>query len=560
MDAAVRVAKPPTVRVGARYRPERVKPFYDAVIIGSGSGGLSAASTLAKMGKSVLVLEQHYTIGGGAHAYQRGGYKWDIGLHFINDMTTPGTPSVTIGDYVSGGRMRWAPMSNEFVYTIGQSTYHIPFLAGERTKAWFAEAFPDEAENFERFLADFKKLARGMRASMALQNLAGPGLVGHGLRKLAHAMAPKGAIRPVEEQLAEYFDDKNLIACISSMWVAFGVPPRELPFFAVSALTVIDNNLCYPDGGAEMIGKAMQGEIEAHGGEVFAYAPVKEILVERGRAVGVLMEDGREVRANAVVSNAGARNTFGKLLPKGNRHRKYYEKQMKAVKPSLAYLNLFVGIDEDAETLGLTPGEHIVDGALDLNGALAAFEIDMEGAPIPNVFFAFPSMKDPGFRKAYPGKTTATMIAYVDNHESFDKWAASEWGQRGAEYDALKEMLAQKLLAILYAKFPQLEGKVDFYELSTPLSTRHFLKAPMGEALGAAFNTDRFGAANWLSRKTKIRGLYLTGQDVLAMGFSPGLMSGVLTAGAVLGWRDKRRLFRAIKADAQSRRQSAGRI
>jgi len=249
-----------------------------------------------------------------------------------------------------------------------------------------------------------------------------------------------------------------------------------------------------------------------------------------------------------VISNAGARNTFEHLLPVGTRHRASYVKKLKDVKPSLAHLNLFVGIDADAETLGLTEGEHIVDGALDLNEALAAFGADMEGAPIPNVFFAFPSMKDPSFRKAYPGKTTATMIAYVDNHESFDKWAGSEWGQRGEDYDALKEVLSQKLLAVLYSKFPQLEGRVDFYELSTPLSTRHFFNAPMGEALGAGFNSERFGQANWLSRKTKVRGLYMAGQDTLAMGFSPALMSGVLAAGAVLGWGDKRRLFRKVKA------------
>lgn len=539
--------KPPKVRIGARYRNGRAKPFYDAVVIGSGPGGLAAASVLSKMGKSVVVLEQHYTIGGGSHAYQRAGYKWDIGLHFINDMMTPGTPATAVGNYVSGGRMRWTKMSNEFVYTIGQSTYRIPFLSGEKTRAWFQETFPDEAENFDVFLADFKRLARGIGPSMGLATLAPSGIFGDAMRGLARRLVPAGASQPVEDQLAEYFDDKNLIACIASMWVAFGVPPRELPFFAVAALSVIDNQLCYPDGGGEMIGQAMLDEIEAHGGDVFAYARVKRVIVKNGRARGVEMEDGSEILAKALISNAGARNTFEHLLPAGTRHRAGYLKKLEGVKPSLAHLNLFVGINADADELGLSEGEHIVDGGLDLNAALAAFGEDMESAPIPNVFFAFPSMKDPSFRKAYPGKTTATMIAYIDNHASFDKWVGTGWGQRGEEYDALKEVLSQKLLGVLYSKFPQLEGRVDFYELSTPLSTRHFFNAPMGEALGAAFNSERFAGANWLSRKTKIKGLYMAGQDTLAMGFSPALMSGVLAAGAVLGWRNKRRLYRAIR-------------
>ncbi len=540
------------MRIGSRYRAGRAAGPYDAIIIGSGPGGLAAASSLSKMGKRVVVLEQHYTIGGGAHAYARGGYKWDIGLHFINDMMTPGTPMAVIGDFVSGGRMRWSPMSNEFVYSIGQSTYRIPFLSGEKTKAWFQTTFPDEAENFERFLTDFKKLARGMGPSMGLATFAPAGAAGDMMRGLARRLVPDGAARAVEEQLGEYFTDKNLIACISSMWVAFGVPPRELPFFAVAALSVIDNQLCYPDGGGEMIGRALVDEIEHYGGEVFAYAPVDEILLRGKRAIGVRMEDGSEIMAKAVISNAGAANTFGQLLPEDAPSKAYYKKQLKDVKPSLAHLNLFVGIDADAETLGLTDGEHIVDGALDLNEALAAFGEDMENAPIPNVFFAFPSMKDPSFRKHYPGKTTATMIAYIDNHDGFQKWAGSDWGQRGADYDALKEVLSQKLLAVLIGKFPQLEGHIDFYELSTPLSTRHFFRAPRGEALGAGFNVSRFGKANWLSRKTRIKGLYMTGQDTLAMGFTPALMSGVLAAGAVLGWRDKRRLMKAVKAVAQN--------
>jgi len=489
------MTKPPKVRIGARYRAGRAQEAYDAIIIGSGPGGLAAASSLAKMGKRVIVLEQHYTIGGGSHAYARAGYKWDIGLHFINDMITPGSPMAVIGDFVSGGRMRWTPMSNEFVYSVGQSTYRIPFLSGEKTKAWFQATFPDEADNFERFLVDFKKLARGMGPSMGLSTLAPAGEAGRILRALARRLVPDGAARPVEEQLAEYFTDKNLIACISSMWVAFGVPPRDLPFFAVAALSVIDNQLCYPDGGGEMIGRALVDEIESHGGEVFAYAPVDEIMLDGRRAVGVRMEDGSEIRARAIISNAGARNTFERLLPPDAPHKAYYSNQLEAVIPSLAHLNLFVGIDADADTLGLTDGEHIVDGGLDLNEAFAAFGADMKNAPIPNVFFAFPSMKDPTFRQHYPGKTTATMIAYIDNHDVFQEWAGTDWGQRGADYEALKAHLAQKLLAVLIGKFPQLEGHIDFYELSTPLSTQHFFRAPTGEALGAGFNTSRFGGA-----------------------------------------------------------------
>ena len=263
------------------------------------------------------------------------------------------------------------------------------------------------------------------------------------------------------------------------------------------------------------------------------------------------MADGSEVRSRSVISNAGARNTFDRLLPTSLSQKLGYADRMKAVRPSMAHLNLFGGINARAEELGIPPGEHIVDGSIDLDAALQAFGRDMETAVIPNVFFAFPSLKDPSFQRDYPNKTTVSMIAFVENHQGFDDWKDGAWGQRGADYKALKDRLSDKLLGVLYASYPQLRGRVDFHEVSTPLSTRHFLNAPDGEALGAAFNIDRFATANWLSRKTKVPGLYLTGQDTLAMGFTPSLMSGVLTAAAVLNWRDKYRLFGILKAGMQ---------
>ncbi|MEM7663928.1 MAG: NAD(P)/FAD-dependent oxidoreductase [Pseudomonadota bacterium] len=547
-DTSTRPTRPPKVRIGDRYRPGRLKAFYDAIIIGSGPGGLAAASTLAKVRQAVLVLEQHYTIGGGAHTYARAGFVWDIGIHFSNDMITPGSPAKAVADFVGGGRMQWAEMSNEFVYRIGQTTYRMPVLCGEQTHDWFKETFPDEAENFDRFVADYKRLARGMGLPMALQQSAPAGRLGAPFRGLARRLTPKEAIRPAAKQLRTYFKDENLIACITSLWIAFGVPPKDLPFFSVCGLSVGKNQLNYPDGGGAMIGRSLKEEIEAHGGEVYAYAKVEKILVDRGRAVGVRMADGSEVRSRSVISNAGARNTFDYLLPTSLSRKLGYTDWMTTVRPSMAHLNLFAGVNASAEDLGIPEGEHIVDGSLDLDEALQAFGRDMETAVIPNVFFAFPSMKDPSFRRDYPDKTTVSMIAFIENHHGFDDWKDGAWGQRGAEYQALKNRLSDKLLEVLYASYPQLRGRVDFHELSTPLSTRHFLNAPDGEALGAAFNIDRFGAANWLSRKTKIPGLYLTGQDTLAMGFTPSLMSGVLTAAAVLNWRDKYRLFRTLKA------------
>ena len=77
------VMKPSTRRIGDRYRPNRLASDYDAIVIGSGMGGLTTAALLSELGKRVCVLEQHYTAGGYTHSYERNGYEWDVGVHYI---------------------------------------------------------------------------------------------------------------------------------------------------------------------------------------------------------------------------------------------------------------------------------------------------------------------------------------------------------------------------------------------------------------------------------------------------------------------------------------------
>ena len=103
-----------SVRTGRRYRPGRLAGPYDALVVGSGIGGLTAAACLAKMGRKVCVLEQHYTAGGFTHAYEREGYDWDVGVHYIGDMGSPRTLGRRLFDHVTDGELEWAPMDDHF--------------------------------------------------------------------------------------------------------------------------------------------------------------------------------------------------------------------------------------------------------------------------------------------------------------------------------------------------------------------------------------------------------------------------------------------------------------
>ena len=92
-------------RTGKRYRPGRAASDYNVIVIGSGIGGLCNAALLTKLGRKVCVLEQHYTAGGFTHSYEREGYEWDVGLHYIGEVHKPWAPLRKMFDVISDGKI-----------------------------------------------------------------------------------------------------------------------------------------------------------------------------------------------------------------------------------------------------------------------------------------------------------------------------------------------------------------------------------------------------------------------------------------------------------------------
>jgi phytoene dehydrogenase-like protein len=97
----------------------------------------------------------------------------------------------------------------------------------------------------------------------------------------------------------------------------------------------------------------------------------------------------------------------------------------------------------------------------------------------------------------------------------------------------------------LYDKLPHLQGKVDYYEISTPLSTDWFSGYRHGELYGLAHTAERL-QQKWLGPRTRIPGLWLTGQDVLTCGVTGAMMSGMLTTMAMVGMRKMTPLMKRI--------------
>ena len=528
--------QPSTIRVGRRYRANRLDPPYDVLVVGSGIGGLTAAACLSRMGKKVCVLEQHYTAGGFTHSYDRNGYEWDVGVHYIGDVGSSRTLARKLFDYVTDGELKWAPMDDHFDRIfLGDESYDL--VAGKQAyRDALVAAFPGEEAAIDRYLARLRVAREAVRLNVLAKVLPAP--AARLLQKWKKRKLPAWVNTTTREVLEEVTGNQKLIAVLTGQWGDNGLPPARSSFLihAMIAQHYMHGGY-YPVGGASRMAETIIPGIQRAGGEVFTYASVEEIRVSDKGAEGVRMADGHEIRAPVVISDAGVYNTFERLLAEDVPARSRYLERMTRVRPSMASICLYVGLRHSAEALGLPktnfwiyPSEH--------------YERDLEvleqgpGAPLPLIYISFPSAKDPSFESRYPGRATIEIVA-PGPMEWFEVWRDTTWGKRGDDYEALKDRLSRQLLQALYDKLPQLEGKVDYHELSTPLSTDWFCRYTRGEIYGLDHDPKRF-EQDWLKPKTEIPGLYLTGQDIVSCGVTGAMVGGLLTAVKVGGFKGLR--------------------
>jgi len=534
--------KPSTLRIGYRYRPNRLAPAYDALVIGSGMGGLTTAALLSDLGWKVAVLEQHYTAGGYTHSYERGGYEWDVGVHYIGDVGAP-TRTRRLFDYLSDGRLEWAPMDAEYDrFYIGDKVFTA--RAGKREfRDNLVRQFPAEEAAIDRYLALLAE-AGGAGSTLVMERVLEPWQ-----RTLATPYlkwkTPDFLFRNTWDVLSELTDDADLVATLCGQWGDMGLPPKQSAFLvhAMIARHYLHGGF-YPVGGAWRIADTILPKIRAAGGEVFTYARVARIVVEDGRVRGVEMADGHRIDCACVVSSAGIDNTFRGLLPDRAVHDFGYDGLLPTVRPSLAHLGVYIGLRHDAGELGLPRTNFWIYRSNDYDGDVERFLAGGPEAPFPVVYISFPSAKDPSWPQRHPGTATIEIVAPAP-YEWFERWRGTTWGQRGEDYERFKAELGERLMRHLYDKLPQLEGKVDYYEVSTPLTTEWFGAYRRGELYGLDHTPGRM-QQKWLGPRTKIPGLWLTGQDTLTCGVTGAMMAGLLTTTAMVGLRKSGPLMKRI--------------
>jgi all-trans-retinol 13,14-reductase len=496
------------VHVGHSFKQRKPQGEFDIIVIGSGIGGLVTAAALAKYGqKRVLVLERHYRIGGYTHVFTRPGYEWDVGVHYVGSVGQGGMLQ-PLFDRLTDGALKFAPLPDAYdAIELGGRRYEL--VAGAaRFVEKLASYFPSERAAIETYVKRVQLTAR--RRQLAFSASAG---------------VPAKEVETTRAVLETITKNEELIAVLTGQYGDYGLPPRRSSF-AMHA-TVVEHYLegaFYPVGGSSQFARTLAPAIERAGGHLAHSVEVASVLLEEGRAVGVTLSSGEAIRAPLVISDAGLANTYRRLVPGAS-------SEFAAAPPSSAYLCLYLGFKHTDAELGLTgtnlwvyPDEHHDEN-------VERFAADPK-APLPMLYFSFPSAKDPDFQRRHPGRATVEVITMA-RWEWFSKWEGTAWQKRGAEYEALKNSFKQRMLDAVYRRLPQLKGKVDHAELSTPLTTAHFAGHPRGEIYGLDASPERMALP--VRARTRVPGLFLTGADVATCGVGGAAYGGVLCAAAIIG-------------------------
>jgi phytoene dehydrogenase-like protein len=528
---------------------------WDAVVIGSGLGGLACGAYLCASGKRTLVLEAHYVAGGNSQVFRRHSkersYEFDVGVHYIGDCGPEGNIPTILRGVGLAERVVFRPMDPDGYSTLvfPELTFRVP-VGWDRYRERLLQTFPKEASAVGAVVDVMRTVSReGGRfqdREFAPEDLA--------------TEAPnfmKWGLKPVTELFREFGLSRQAGAVLLGEQGDYATPPWRTPVVMQSGLT--DHYMrgaFYPQGGGQVIAGRLVEAIRAYGGEVRTRAPVERVRIKRGRVEGVTLEKGGEIDTPVVISNADLKRTVQNLV--GEKHFSHdVVERVRAFRMAFPLFAVYLGLDVDLSKQGVRNTNYWVWGTDDIEAVYR----QLEDGKLPDeevAFITIATLKDPESSNIAPSGHSNLQIMTMAPRD-YDVWGVEKGPMEGGSYHRdpnyrqKKHELAERMIGVAERMFPGIREHIDWKESATPVTQERFARSTGGTSYGIEMATDQIGPLR-MGPQTEIPGLFLCGASTPSgHGISGVMRGGVIAAGAVIE-TDLLRLVRSgeVLGDRQS--------
>lgn len=517
--------------------PQAPHENWDAIVIGSGLGGLCCAAYLCASGRRTLVLEGHYVAGGNSQAFRRvlhgRQYEFDVGVHYIGECGPDGSISHLLHGLGLAERVVFRPLDPDGYSTLlfPGRRFRVP-ASWDRYRARLLESFPGESQPLGRVVDVLREVSAQARRFQRHEISAAQ------LGEEAPAFVRWG-LRPVTELFAHFGISEAAGAVLLGEQGDYAVRPSRTPTALAAGLT--DHYMrgaFYPEGGGQALAGRLVEAIRAWGGEVRTRTPVARVRLEKGRVAGVQLETtGACIDAPIVVSNADLKRTLQQLVGEAHFSPETVQK-IRAFRMALPLFAVYAGLDLPPEALGAANTNYWLWGTTDIEHIYE----QLENGEMPEENLAYitvTSLRDPHSAQIAPAGHTNLQIMTLLPHD-YGLWnvqrGPAEGGRyhRDPEYRRRKGALLEHLLETAEQVLPGLREHVDWKEAATPVTQERFTHSTGGTSYGIEFATDQMGPMR-VGPETEVPGLFLCGASTPSgHGVANVMWSGLLAACAAL--------------------------
>lgn len=480
-----------------------------SIVIGSGIGGLSVAGLLARYGKKVIVCESHSIAGGAVHSFSREGFHFDSGASFYCGLDSASNSWNPLRQVLSilGEQIEVIPYDPLGHYYFPDAVLPI-YSRLDDYRAEVAKITLQGAEELLKFHENLLGLYNCLRniPTIALQPdwQTIPLLTGRYfsslVRLLPYLNIINNSVGQIVQQTVKDQWVRRLIDLECFLLSGLKASGTLVPAVAVMLGERENVGVEYPLGGSAAIVEALVRGLRRWGGELYLGTHVERILVESGKVKGVQLRNGKEIKADLVISNATVWDTYSKLLSPTDLSPAYRQQQLAT--PAIdSFMHLHLGIKADG--LEDLTGHHVIVEADDLDIT----------TPGNTCMISIPSVWD----KSLAPSGYHALHAYT--LEPYQVW------QKNKFYQQHKQQKAESLYRAIAKVIPDIKQRVVLEMIGSPLTHSRFLRRYQG-TYGAGIVA---GKNSFPSCQTPISGLFRVGDSTM-----PGIGVPAVAASALL--------------------------